>query len=80
MGLIKQRGVRCVLATNPEKYETRYLLEKMSFNTIFNKVYSSAVIGHKKPSQNFYQFVFDDLKKEIKDLKKNEIFCWDDRK
>ena len=67
------KGINCSLATNNEKYRTNYIVEQMGFGKVFDKVYSSPVIGHKKPEQEFYQYIVDDLQ-----LNKDEVVFWDD--
>ena len=77
---LQDKRIKCILATNQEKYRTEYMLKNMGFDKIFDKVFSSAHIGYRKPEQEFYQFIYSDLKKEMKKLKKDEILYWDDRK
>ena len=76
---LQTNGIKCVLATNQEKSRTRYLLDKMNFDNVFDEVYSSAEIGFRKPTQEFYHYIYKELKKQIKNLKKEEIVIWDDR-
>lgn len=70
---LKIKGIKCYLATNQEKYRTDYMLNNMKFYNIFNKVYSSAHLGFKKPDLNFWEKILLDLK----EFKKNEILFWD---
>ena len=72
---LKNKGVLCLLATNNEKHRFAYMLDKMNFSKIFNKAYCSAHLGCKKPNQDFYQKIFDDLE----NIKKEEILFWDDK-
>jgi HAD superfamily hydrolase (TIGR01509 family) len=72
---LKNKGILCLLATNNEKYRFAYMLNKMGFNKIFDKAYCSALISCKKPDQQFFQKIFDDLK----DIKKQEILFFDDK-
>lgn len=72
---LKNKGVLCLLATNKEKHRFAYMLDKMNFSKIFNKAYCSAHLGCKKPNQDFYQKIFDDLE----NIKKEEILFWDDK-
>ena len=51
----------------------------MNFSSIFDGVFSSAEIGFRKPNYEFYQYIYNMLKKQIKYLKKEEIVMWDDR-
>lgn len=70
---LKQKGIKCCLGTNNEKYRTEYLVEKLGFAKLFDKIFSSAYIGYKKPQKEFYQHIIDDLK-----LNKDEVVFWDD--
>jgi len=46
----------------------------MGFKNSFDKTYSSAHLGHKKPNQEFFLKIFEDLK----NIQKEEILFWDD--
>jgi len=71
---LKSRGVRCYLATNQEKYRTEYFRLKMGFADLFDGIFSSAEIGYKKPSQEFFAGVL----KRMGSVKKEEVIFWDD--
>jgi putative hydrolase of the HAD superfamily len=73
---LKKLGVKCCLATNQEKHRLEYLKEEMGLGEVFDKIYSSSEIGYKKPSREFFQFVLEDLKKEI-NIELKEIIFWD---
>lgn len=70
---LRERGIWCVLATNNEKYRTQYMLEHMGFDGIFDKVYSSAHLGLKKPATDFFGKVVQDMQ-----AKEDEVLFWDD--
>ncbi len=72
---LKKRGIICCLGTNNEKYRTQYMLNEMGFSNIFDKehIFSSANVGHKKPSQDFYAHACNVLK-----LNPSEVDFWDD--
>ena len=70
---LRKSGIRVVLATNQEKYRTQYMLEHMGFEAAFDKVYSSAHLGLKKPAVEFFAKVVDDL-----GVKKDHVLFWDD--
>jgi len=72
---LRHKGILCFLATNNERYRFEYMLNKMGFKNSFDKTYSSAHLGHKKPNQEFFLKIFTDLK----NIKKKEILFWDDR-
>jgi len=70
---LKKAGIKCYAATNQEKYRTKYLKEEIGFDKIFDKVYSSAEIGFKKPQLEYFDYILNDLK-----LPKNQVEFWDD--
>ena len=70
---LRQSGMPIVLATNQEKYRTEYMLEHMGFKDVFDKIYSSAHLGLKKPAIEFFAKVVDDL-----GVPKQEVLFWDD--
>jgi putative hydrolase of the HAD superfamily len=71
---LRHKGVLCMLATNNEKYRFQYILEKTGFGKSFDRTYASAHLGHKKPNQEFFLKIFQDLG----NVKKKEILFWDD--
>jgi len=70
----RNNGVKCVMATNQEKYRADYLFNKIGFVDSFDKMYVSAHLGHKKTSKEF----FGKLVTGLGDIKKEEILFWDD--
>jgi putative hydrolase of the HAD superfamily len=69
---LREQGIHVVLATNQEKYRTDYMLEHMGFTGIFDKIYSSAHLGLKKPTVEFFARVVEDM-----DAAKDEVLFWD---
>jgi HAD superfamily hydrolase (TIGR01509 family) len=67
-------GVLCLVATNNEKYRFQYILDKMGFAKSFDKTYSSAHLGSKKPEQEFFFKIYQ----ELSGVQKNEIIFIDD--
>lgn len=70
---LRQSGIHVVLATNQEKYRTRYMLDRMGFQDMFDKIYSSAQLGLKKPALEFFDKVVQDMQ-----IPKEEILFLDD--
>jgi len=70
---LRGSGKQAVLATNQEKYRTQYMLEHMGFKDSFDKVYSSAHLGLKKPATEFFARVVEDM-----DVDKSAVLFWDD--
>lgn len=72
--ILRRKGVMCLLATNNEKHRFQHMLEKFGFSKSFDKTYSSAHLGQKKPSINFFAKMYSDLE----NIKKDEILFIDD--
>jgi putative hydrolase of the HAD superfamily len=70
---LRRSNMRVVLATNQEKYRTQYMLEHMGFEGAFDKIYSSAHLGLKKPAVAFFAKVVEDM-----GVQKDEVLFWDD--
>ena len=71
---LRRAGVVCCLATNQEKYRTNFLRHDCGYKKIFNRIFSSAKMGMKKPSSEFFQKIIQTL-----ELNPNEIQFWDDK-
>lgn len=76
---LKSKDIKCYLATKQEKYRTEYMRSKMGFDDIFDHIFSSADLGHKKPEREFYKSVFEWIKKND-GFEKEELFFVDDSK
>ena len=50
------------------------MLKSPGFSKIFDRVFASADLGHRKPDIEFFKKVMDDLP----NFKKDEILFWDD--
>lgn len=74
---LRQQGIPCYLATNQEKYRTAFLRNEMDFKNIFDKVYSSTELGHKKPSPEFFEAIIADISK-AQPIDPGEILFCDD--
>lgn len=70
---LRRGGTKVVVATNNELHRTNYMLDELGFAKIFDKVYSSATVGHKKPYQEFYKHILTDQK-----VSANDAVFWDD--
>jgi putative hydrolase of the HAD superfamily len=71
---LRKKGILCFLATNNEKYRFQYMMNNMGLQNVFDKTYSSAHLGHKKPNKEFFQKIYA----QLKNIKKNEILFVDD--
>jgi putative hydrolase of the HAD superfamily len=70
----RKKGILCILGTNNEKYRFEYMMNEMGLASVFDKTYASAHLGHKKPNKEF----FEEIIKDLGDIKKEEILLWDD--
>ncbi len=77
VGRLRNKGVKCYLATNQEKYRVGYMKEKMRFAEIFDGIFASFEIGHRKPNKKFYESILEDLR-ERDGIQSNEIMFFDD--
>lgn len=74
---LQSKGVKCCLLTNQEKYRTKYMKKEMGFEEIFDDIFSSAEIGHKKPEKEIFEFALEKLKGNS-GIKKEEVLFVDD--
>jgi len=72
---LREKGIKVYLATNQEKYRTKYLLEKMEFEKFLDGIFSSAHLGHRKPNKQFFANVLE----KMNSMNRDEILFWDDR-
>ena len=74
---LKRMGIKCYLGTDQEKYRTEYIRKNMGLEKIFDKIYSSAEMGYKKPDKEFFEIITNDLKNK-ENIQPEEIMFWDD--
>jgi putative hydrolase of the HAD superfamily len=75
---LRQKNIRCSLATNQEKYRTQYLKESMWFANIFDDIFASSDIGHRKPEQEFFTHISSYLEAYYK-IPKHRTLFFDDQ-
>lgn len=75
IGELRGQGIKCYLATNQEKMRTAYLQDQLGLGQIFDKIFVSAHIGHKKPLVEFFEYIAEHLE----GIKKEEVLFWDDK-
>lgn len=71
---LRKKKIKCILATNQEKYRLEYMKKEMDFETTFDKIYSSNLIGCKKPDIEYYRYILADLNENP-----SNIIFYDDR-
>lgn len=70
---LRENGIICCLATNQEKYRFQYMLDEMGFDKAFDHIYTSSILGVKKPDKAFYKLVVENL-----GIAKEDTLFWDD--
>jgi|GEM_PF-221799 len=75
---IRKRGVIVILATNQEKYRTAYLSDKFGYEDVFDRVFSSAYVGHKKPTKEFFDEIMKYLNERDASITLGDVLFWDD--
>lgn len=75
---LRDREILTILATNQEKYRTAYLSTRFGYDTAFDKVFSSAHTGYKKPSPEFFGEIVRYLQERDPSITKEDILFWDD--
>jgi putative hydrolase of the HAD superfamily len=71
---LKQKGYKCFISTNNEKYRAEYLWSVAGLKNIFDGFFASCNVGHFKEDQGFWEKVYQNLS----GLEKHEILVWDD--
>lgn len=71
---LRLRGLPCFLATQQERYRTRYLQHDMGLADSFDGMFSSADLGALKSEPGFFQTIL--LK--LNGYRADEILFWDD--
>ena len=70
---IRAAGTPCYVATNQEKYRLHYMRTAMRFDALFDGLFGSAEIGHRKPAAEFYRAVEAQV-----GVPGEQIMFWDD--
>lgn len=73
---LRSNSIQCYLATNQELYRTAYMRTEMGFEQLFDGVFSSAEIGHRKPDSAYYRHILKQLK--TRGIEKEHILYVDD--
>ena len=71
---LRERGIKCYLGTNQEKYRTEYFKNQLGLGNVFDGVFSSAYIGYIKNKPQFFEYVL----KQLQGIKPEEILFIDD--
>jgi len=71
---LREKGFRCYLDTNNEKYRIQYLLENFGLKNHFDGLFTSVDLGFTKPQPEFWSAIHDQLSQPDK----SEVLVWDD--
>jgi putative hydrolase of the HAD superfamily len=71
---LRQKGIKCYLSTNNEKYRTEYLANNAGLNSFLDGVFSSCYLGYLKPQIEFWEEVY----KSLPAIQKSDVLMWDD--
>jgi len=75
---LKEQGLIVCLATNQEKYRMQYLINKFSYDKVFDEIFFSANLGAYKTSLEGLEKIVQTLKEKYGVSDKGEIMYWDD--
>ena len=77
--LSKVNNIQLGMASNYSEWYTEIFIKQDAIEKIFNYFFISCEMGVRKPSEDYYFQIFNTLKKEISELRSEEIFFIDDR-
>ena len=75
---LRERGIRCFLTTDQEKYRGQYLQDLLGHGKVFERVFYSAEIGHTKKEPAYFAFVAQELGLSTPEARKEVLFIDDD--
>jgi putative hydrolase of the HAD superfamily len=70
---LREKGIKCYLATNNEKYRTEYLWNVVGLKDFLDGVFSSCYSGYLKPQIEYWVETY----KSLSEIPKNEILMLD---
>jgi putative hydrolase of the HAD superfamily len=70
---LRQKGIKCYLATNNEKYRTEYLTNVVGLKDFLDGIFSSSSLGYLKPQIEYWAEVY----KSLSDMPKSEVLMID---
>ena len=70
---LREKDVKCYVATRQEKYRLKYLWEDIGLKNYFDGVFCTCDIGYDKKDPEFFHYVFKEL-----NLEPQEILFFDD--
>jgi putative hydrolase of the HAD superfamily len=69
---LREKGIKCFIATRQEKYRKQYLLDVVGLKKHFDGIFCTCDIGFDKWEQGYLDFVFNDLKSSSDEIM---FFC-----
>jgi len=71
---LRQKGIKCYLATNNEKYRVKYLLDIVGLKNYFDGCFASCDLSYFKKEKGFWESVL----KKLGNVKRSGILLLDD--
>jgi len=69
---LREKGIKCYLATNQEKYRLAFLLDELGLVKHFDGVFASCELKHSKSEKEFYNIILGKL-----GIPPSEIVFWE---
>lgn len=76
---LREQGMVVCLATNNERYRTAYLVEKFTYEEIFDEVFTAYDLGAYKQSDEGLEKIAEILRTKHAIEDRAEVIFWDDR-
>jgi putative hydrolase of the HAD superfamily len=73
---LREKGIKCYLSTNNEKYRVEYLSKVVGLNKVLDGIFSCASLGVLKPDLKFWEGVF----KQLSGVLKDQVLVFDNKK
>jgi putative hydrolase of the HAD superfamily len=70
---LRNKGIKCYIATRQEKYRFEYLLEEVGLKEYFDGAFCTCNIGYDKNDERFYKFILQEIH-----LQPSEMLFFDD--
>jgi putative hydrolase of the HAD superfamily len=72
---LREKGFRCYLATDQEKYRGEYIKNNLGFSKYLDGFFYSCDLGKTKSEKEFFEAILDNLILELENI----IFCDDEK-
>ena len=76
---LNQKGVKTYIGSNQERHRAEHIQLQLGMRKFFAATFFSHAFGVKKPDREFFLRIFKEIKKNIKNLKKDQVLFVDDQ-